>query len=211
MIKALFWDNDGTLVDTEKIFFQAYKIALKNAGVELTRDFYINKQLKENISILELARQSGLSEERVEDIQHEGCQLYEKLLEKGVPVLEGVRETLNALSDKFTMGIVTSSKKVHFEIIMKSTNLASYFDFFITREDVANEKPDPEPYILALKRTGFKPEECIVIEDSERGILAAKRAGIRCYAIPNDLTKYNNFSMADKVLADVRGLVSLLN
>jgi len=211
MIKAIFWDSDGTLVDTEKIFFKAYKIALKNAGVELTRDFYIHKQLKENISILELARERGLSEEEIANIQFEGYELYKEFLLKNVPVLNGVTETLEELFGKFTMGIVTSSKKTHFEIIMKSTKLAGYFDFFITREDVNNVKPDPESYILALKKTGLKPEECLVIEDSERGVLAAKRAGIQCYAVPNELTKYNNFSEADRILGRIEELVDLLS
>lgn len=211
MIKAIFWDSDGTLVDTESIFFKAYKIALKNVGVKLTQDFYIHKQLKENINILELAREKGLSEKEIEGVRFKGYELYEKLLLDDVPVLKGVKETLEKLSGKFSMGIVTSSKKTHFEIIMKSTKLASYFDFFITREDVKNEKPNPEPYILALKKVKLRPEECIVIEDSERGVLAAKKAGIPCYAIPNELTKYNDFSEADKVLKGIEELVDLLN
>jgi HAD superfamily hydrolase (TIGR01509 family) len=210
MIKAIFWDNDGTLVNTEPLFFEAYKQVLDQVGIKLTRDYYVNKQLKKNISILELARLKGLTEIEVENLKEEGYKKYSELLSKGVPVMKGVRYTLNKLSKKYLMGVVTSSRLEHFNSIMTSSGLSGFFDFSITREDVKHEKPSPESYLLAIKKTGFNPSECIAIEDSERGVVAAKAANLTCYAIPNILTRENDFSMSDFVLNSAEEIFDFL-
>ena len=107
------------------------------------------------------------------------------------------------------MGIVTSSRKDHFEIIHKQTGFLKYFDFIVTSEDVKNTKPDPEPYLKALELSGMKKEECIVVEDSERGLRAAIAAGLKCYIIPTELTKNSDFTGAEKVLNNIKEILSL--
>ena len=76
--------------------------------------------------------------------------------------------------------------------------------------DYAKSKPAPDPYLKAVELSGFTKEECIAVEDSERGLLAAKNAGIRCYVIPTELTKYSNFNSADKILGNISELPDLL-
>ena len=84
---------------------------------------------------------------------------------------------------------------------------AYYFDFVLTCEDYKKSKPDPEPFLTAIKRTGLKREHCIIVEDSERGLDAAKAAGIRCIVVPHNLTRDNNFSGAYRVLDSIREVV----
>ena len=178
VLKAIFWDNDGTLVDTEPLFFEATKQVLAEVGVNLSMDFYINKQLKLNISTYELAREKGVSEDKIMELKQRRNQIFMDSLEKGIEPMDGVVAVLEALENKYLMGIVTSSRLDHFEMIMRSAGIKKYFDFIITKEDITNEKPDPEPYLLALERTGLKPEQCLVIEDSERGVVSAKAANV---------------------------------
>lgn len=109
------------------------------------------------------------------------------------------------------MGIVTSSRKEHFEIIHRSSGLLKYFDFFLTGEHYTKFKPNPEPYLLAVERSGCKKEECLAIEDSERGLTSAKSAGIYCYVIPTELTRGGNFSSADKVLGNIKEIITELS
>jgi len=110
------------------------------------------------------------------------------------------------------MGIVSSSRKVHFDEIMRSANIKHYFDFFVVGEDIheSRHKPHPDQYLKALKMTGIRPEEGLAIEDSERGVIAAKAAGLTCFAVPTVLSRGGDFSKADKVLKNIRELIPLI-
>ena len=109
------------------------------------------------------------------------------------------------------MGIVTSSRREHFEVIHAGTNLLPYFDFVLMREDYTHSKPDPEPYLTAMAQNGLSAEECVVIEDSERGLRAALAAGLRCIVIPQGLTRGLDFTGALAVLDDIRQLPPLID
>ena len=108
------------------------------------------------------------------------------------------------------MGIVTSSRRDHFEIIHSSTGFRKYFDFEITSDECNETKPSPKPYLIALEKSGFDKAECLIIEDSERGLKAAIAAGIKCYVIPTELTKNSDFTGAAKILNNINELISEL-
>jgi beta-phosphoglucomutase-like phosphatase (HAD superfamily) len=78
-----------------------------------------------------------------------------------------------------------------------------FFNFVLTREDYGKPKPNPDPFQAAIIRKGLQPEHCIIVEDSERGLAAAKAAGIRCIVVPNALALGSNFSGAYRVLENV--------
>ena len=82
-----------------------------------------------------------------------------------------------------------------------------YFQFALTSGDYKNSKPHPEPYLKALERSGCRREECLVIEDSERGLIAAREAGLRCIVVPSELTRGRNFDGAYKVLESLTELL----
>jgi HAD superfamily hydrolase (TIGR01509 family) len=84
------------------------------------------------------------------------------------------------------MGIVTSSRSDHFALIHQRTGFLPYFRFVLTAGDYSRSKPDPDPYLRAIERSGVERDECLVIEDSERGLIAATAAGIRCIIVPNE-------------------------
>ena len=93
---------------------------------------------------------------------------------------------------------------------MEKTGLRRSFDFVITGDDVKKHKPDPEPYLKATEVSGQKKEHCLVLEDSFRGVQAAKAAGLTCFAVPDELTRVQDFSIADKILKSIRELPCLL-
>ena len=206
MLKAIFWDNDGVLVDTEEQYFSATRDILTKAGIDLSRDLFIKISLKQGRSAFDLAAEQGISPEKIIQLRSERNQRYSELLRNKVHVLDGVEDTLSQLHGKILMGVVTNSRREHFEIIHTSTGLLHYFDFVLTCEDYKKSKPDPEPFLTAIKRTGLKREHCIIVEDSERGLDAAKAAGIRCIVVPNNLTRDNNFSGAYRVLDSIHQL-----
>ncbi|MDD5099931.1 MAG: HAD family phosphatase [Syntrophales bacterium] len=204
MIRAIFWDNDGVLVDTEKLYFQATRELLQKAGVELTEALFRRISLQEGRSAFDLALEKGVSQKQIDRLHEERNRRYTELVEEGVRILDGVEETLAKLSGRVLQAIVTSSRRAHFDAIHAGTGLRSHFDFILTREDYLLSKPDPEPYRLAVTRSGFRPEECLVVEDSERGLRAAFAAGIRCIVVPNDLTRGGAFAGAWRVLPSCR-------
>lgn len=210
-IKAVFFDNDGVLVDTEKFYFEANQFVFAKHGIELTAKDYVENFLKKGRGTWHLLKDKNYSEEMISELRAERNEIYLKLITEKSEAIDGAEEVLMRLHGKVLIGIVTSSRKDHFEAIHNRTGFKKYFDFVLTSDDTQNVKPDPEPYLKALERSGFKKDECVIIEDSERGLKAALGAGIRCYIIPTQLTRSSNFTGAEKVLSGIKEIVSAAN
>jgi len=209
MIKGVFWDNDGILVDTEPLYFRASREVLSRYGVDLTLQQFIEISLTAGSSLFDLVADS-LPAQEIDLARRARDERYGELLQEETTALPGGEETLVALHGKVRMAIVTSSRPEHFALIHEKSGLLKYFDFVLTRDDYTFSKPHPEPYLAALTRSGLAREECRVIEDSERGLLAACRAGLRCFVIPGKLTRTGDFSSAERVLADIREVPAAL-
>jgi HAD superfamily hydrolase (TIGR01509 family) len=203
VIEAIFWDNDGVLVDTEHLYFEATRRALSSAGVVLTEALFHELFLVQDRGAWHLAAAAGVAPDGLARLRSERDALYRELLQRDGLVLHGVEAALSRLAARFRMAVVTSSRGDHFEVIHRRTNLLRFFEFVLTREHYARSKPDPEPYLAALARVGLPPSACLVIEDSERGLRAAKAAGLACWVIPTALTRAGDFRAADRVLASV--------
>lgn len=210
MVKAILWDNDGILVDTEHLYFLATKLVFEKIGLTLSEENYIDLFLIKSKGAWHLLEELGYKPEEIAQFRNERNAAYSSFLSDGIIPIEGVEEVLGNLHGKYAMGVVTSSRKEHFHIIHNSTGLLKYFDFVIAKGDYRNSKPDPEPYEVAVKRTGFQAHECIAVEDSQRGLAAASAAGVRCVVIPNALTKNCDFTGASKVLNNIREIIPLL-
>jgi HAD superfamily hydrolase (TIGR01509 family) len=209
--KALLWDNDGVLVNTEILYFQATKQVFRTLGVELTEERYHKFFLKESSGTLHLAMENGLPPEITDGLRTERDRIYTQMLQTENLTRLGVEQVLTSLQKKVLMGVVTSSHADNFKIIHDRTGFCRFFDFVITGDDVNETKPSPEPYLMAVQRAGCTPQECVAIEDSERGLLSAKAAGIECWVIPTELTRYGDFSMADKVLTSVADVARFIH
>tara|TARA_R110002049_G_scaffold296396_3_gene484458 strand:- start:441 stop:782 length:342 start_codon:yes stop_codon:yes gene_type:complete len=109
------------------------------------------------------------------------------------------------------MAIVTTSTRPHFEVIHNHRNLVPYMAFVLTREDYVSSKPNPEPYLLAMEKFGARAEECLVVEDSQRGLQAALAAGIDCAVVHNPFTANHDFTGAKYRLDSLDELPELLN
>lgn len=132
-----------------------------------------------------LAERKGYSPEKIETLRVRRNMLYRTYLRTQPLVIVGVEETLRTLSAEYTMGIVTTSTREHFDIIHEKSGLRDFFDFFITVDDVSRCKPDPEPYEKAVERAGATREKCLAVGDSRRGLASALAAGLRCIVVPS--------------------------
>jgi HAD superfamily hydrolase (TIGR01509 family) len=205
VLKAILWDNDGVLVDTEKLYFQAGRERVEKEGVELTTDKFIEQSLKKGMSVFDVLPNQDL--EYIDRLRVERDARYSELLHTELEVIDGARETLVALQGRVRMGVVTGAHREHFDIIHSQTHMLPFFEFVLAREDYEKSKPDPDAYLTAMRLHGLKPEECIVVEDSERGCKAAADAGLRVFVVPNELSQDGDFSPAYKILNNVREVV----
>ncbi len=208
MVEAILWDNDGVLVDTECLFFESTRHILARIGVDLSLDKFLDLSMRQGRSAFQLAAARGWGERQIADLKRERDLLYSDMLRTQTRVLPGVTETLKLLHGRTRMAVVTSSQKQHFDVMHATIGLTGYFEFVLAREDYKETKPSPEPYLLALDTLRMKAEKCVAVEDSERGLAAARAAGLRCLVIPNDMTRNCGFQGATAILS---GAVDVLD
>ncbi|RPI79912.1 MAG: HAD family phosphatase [Desulfobacteraceae bacterium] len=199
MLKAVFFDNDGVLVETEHLYFKATREVFDRKGIVLTEEMYVEYLLRRGTGAWFLLEQKGCSAQEVESLRRERNRIYTELVQSEPILIAGVEAALKRLYGKALMGIVTSSRRDHFEIIHSRTGILPYFIFCLTIEDYEKAKPDPDPYLKAIEKSGLKPDECLAVEDSERGLLAAVAAGLRCMVVPRGLTGNGRFDKAHRV------------
>ena len=207
MIKAVLFDNDGVLVDTESLYFEAGRTTLTEIGIDLTLEIYQELSLRRGQSVMELAAERGLDPAEIAALREERDRRYARSLEKGIPLIPGAREAVAQLrQDGKRLAIVTTCPKRHFDIQHRRTGLLSEFELILVREDYRRSKPHPDSYAMAVQRLGLDPDSCVAIEDTQRGIEAATGAGVRCFACKSHMTTGVSFEGAIRVLNSVREL-----
>jgi len=196
--KAILWDNDGVLVDSERLFYQANRDFFRLHGIELTPRQFFDWYLLDDCGAWHLL---GVSGAQIEPLREQRNVIYNRLLQEATNLeVPGMADLLVQLGKCLRMGIVTSSRRVDFLTIHTRLTLLPHFEFVLTGEDYAHGKPSPEPYLLGLERLGMTADECLVIEDSPRGLQAAMAAGIDCIVIRSALTEGYDFSGAKAVV-----------
>lgn len=201
---AIFFDNDGVLVDTEPLFLQATREILAGVGVDVTAELYHEISMRQGRSVFELV---SASDEEILRLRATRNERYGALIDEGVRVLDGVRETLTRLHGTLPLAIVTSSDRSNFDRMHAQTGLVRYFELVVAEGDYTDHKPHPEPYRVAAERLGVDPARCLAIEDTERGLVSATRAGMTCITIPNELTRTADFGAAHRVLDTMHDLL----
>lgn len=211
MIKAIFFDMDGVLVDSEPLHFEAHKKALENFGVTLTLNDYMDFGVaKGDENLYEKAAQKYgvvIDEDKISEIKK---QIYKEIFAHNGEIIDGVKETLAELFVKYDLAIVSSGAKDVVRYVLEKSELFEYFKFIVTGDDVKNVKPHPDVYLKAMELAGVNGDECVAIEDSQSGVEAAKNAGIRCIAIPNNFTKNQDLSLANQTVSSARELQKVI-
>jgi HAD superfamily hydrolase (TIGR01509 family) len=209
MKQFILFDNDGVLVETELWYFRANEKAMKELGVTLELEYYL-ELMKHGGNWWELAQEKGVTVEEINRARERRSGYYQHYLRSENIFIDGVEEVLSELSNDYRMGIVTTSRRVDFELIHHEKKLARYMDFILCEEDYPRAKPHPDPYLKGLERFGAQAHEAIVIEDSQRGLTAAVSAGIECAIVKNDFTSSHDFSAATYRIDSLRDLGALL-
>lgn len=196
MLKAVIFDFDGIIVDTEPIHFQAFQDVLQPIGLGYSWDEYLHTYIgfDDRDAFREAFASSGknLTDEILSDLISQKAEIFEKIVKRGVQPFPGVIALISSLSGSLPLALCSGALKRDIEPILEQFDLLGSFDVMVTADDVQASKPDPESYILALQRlvavypsTNILPQECLAIEDTPAGIASASGAGLNVIAISN--------------------------
>ncbi|RXK13896.1 HAD family hydrolase [Halarcobacter mediterraneus] len=207
--KFILFDNDGVLVETENWYYEANVLALKEVGITLELDRYLEIMARGGTA-WELAFEQNIAQNIVDKQREKRDLIYQDfLLTKNIEI-PNVQKILNDLAKNYKMAIITTSRRVDFDLIHKNRGIVDFMDFTLCVEEYKRAKPYPDPYLAGLKRFNAKKEETIVVEDSQRGLSSAYNAGIDCIIVHNEFTKSHDFSKATYHIKKLEQLEKIL-
>jgi beta-phosphoglucomutase-like phosphatase (HAD superfamily) len=212
-LRAVLFDFDGVLVDSEPLHFGSLRDALLPEGIALDEDEYKRSYLAyDDRGAIRLALERHgrpCSLEHVEAIARRKAQDFQRLLPQ-VPFFAGARELVRSLAEVMPVAIASGALRGEIEAILKTGGLYEPFSTVVGADDVHRGKPDPEPYLTAMRRLhyrapGLEPSQCLVFEDSVPGILSARAAGMTVVGVTNSYPAAK-LNLAHRVVDSLEGL-----
>ncbi len=189
MIKAIIFDNDGVVIDSGDIDFLAWVKIFSEFDKNLTREIY--KEYSGMTGVEISMKYLGKTREEGEKLQDKKEEYFEDLVkEHGLKEIKGLREFLDkVVNSGLKTALATAGTRIKAEFTLGHLGIREKFNVLVTANDVSKGKPDPETFLKAAELLQCKPEECVVIEDSRKGIKAAKKGGIKAIGITTAQTK----------------------
>ncbi len=203
MLKAVIFDMDGVIVDTMDLHFEAAAQVLNEAGANVTKETlrkFDTTRSKEAFSAILPAKGEGEVRGLVDE-------KYRRLarMAAGIRPYPGFMNFFGQAGKKYPVAVVSSSVRSFVESVLSGIGIRGKVRVALGGDDVQNGKPDPEGYILAAKRLGVEPRDCLVVEDSLYGVMSAKAAGMKVVAVTNTYERHFLLD-ADIVVGSLAGL-----
>lgn len=204
MLKAVIFDMDGVIIDSEPTHMKLENETYKKLGIEITEDEHHSfVGATSNYMWEALKNKYKLNQTLEELIEYDRNKYFKHLNsdECDIMLIEGVKELIQELHENgVKLAIASSSPLDVIDAIAKKFQIEEYFEAFVTGDYVKRSKPEPDIFIFAAEKLGVNAENCIVIEDSHNGVIAAKKAGMKCVGINSDPEGTQDISMADLVI-----------
>lgn len=207
MIKAVIYDVDGTMVDSEPLHIAAWDKALQSYNHQLN-------DLSENLRATMAGKKPAvIAQEMVDDLKlpidsetllTKKTEIFMELIKTDLQGMPGIVDSVHRLKEAgYKLGIGTSLSREYLTIVLHNLNVQQFFDVIVTGDEIKNGKPHPETYLMVAEKLGVNPAECVVIEDANTGIKSAKAAGCVCIAITNPNALPQDTALADKVISSL--------
>lgn len=211
-IKAVFFDFDGILVDTEWAIYQAWLKCFSLENQPLPLEIYtrcIGSDFATWSPKTHLEELTGKTFDWDALDASRQNEIVAELAEEGA--MPGVTEVLDLLRERgIPLAVVSSSSHFWVDGWLNKLGIFSYFDHVVCRGDAPRIKPAPDLWIEAARRFSLDPAQCLAIEDSRNGLVSAKEASLQVWAVPNRVTQCLDFSEADRVLGSLTEMISIL-
>lgn len=187
MIRAVVFDFDGVIVDSEPLHLRAYQTVMSAMGATLTADEYYTRYLGYNDEdmLRRLAHDRGwqIDDARLGALLAEKMRLFDEIIETTDVLYPGARECVERLAAEFPLGIASGALPHEIRMMLARAGLAPRFRFIVGSGDTPNSKPAPDPYQRAAELHGIPAGECVAIEDSRWGLESARTAGMKTIGV----------------------------
>jgi len=213
MLKAVIFDFDGVITDSEILHLRSFNRVLAQYGIEIpTRDYYKEYLGLTDVDCFNLVAersQPRLDGQKIENLVLQKNQIFEELAQTEGKIIEGVRDFLEMLKENnVPMAICSGAVRAEIELILEQARLRHFFTVIVSAEQVKKGKPNPDGFLLTLRKLNnnrqhlITAEQCVVIEDSHWGLEAAKKAGMHTVAVTNSYDA-DELSLAEKIIAQL--------
>lgn len=213
MDKAVIFDLDGVLIETEPETFKFYKDYLKQKfGIILSNESFEKKAGRKSVDFFnDVLTPSQREQVNVQKLTEFKREQFEKYFTKFVKPVFGAKEVISRLSvSGYSLALASQNEKRMIDTAIDYLQVRPYFNLILSLDDISKKKPDPEIYILAMKKLGVTPNKTIVVEDSEAGILAGKAAGATVIALRHPYTPKAHLKQASHIIGDLKEIFKFL-
>ena len=207
--KAVLWDFDGVIVDTEWPIYQAWQSFFEKNGQDLSLEMYV-KCIGSDFATWSPEKYLEELTGRTFDWEAEGVTRNVEIRRRleDATVNPGIVDVWTAMRDAgLRLAVVSSSSHDWVDGWLEKLNLTDFIETTVCRGDVPRIKPAPDLYLEGARQVGFSPGECLVIEDSLNGLISAQAAGCDCCVVPNQITQILDFPGAKVRIDDIRELL----
>lgn len=185
-IKAILFDHDGTIVDSEQAHFEMWRDVLREYGVVLSHEEYTNQYagIPTTSNAVTIVENHMINATPAQLAQAKAEATNQYLSEQAFPLMDGAFDSVRYFYERgYQIGIVTGAGREGVDVTLKEHGFDKYVSVVVSGDDVTNSKPAPDCYLLAAERLGVEPSECLALEDTYNGSLAAIGAGIKCVGV----------------------------
>ena len=209
--KAVIFDMDGVLVDSEPAYWKAEEELAREYDKEVSVETLLKMMGRPAIESMKIfANDLGLKDSP-DILYKKRDEKYIKIIETELKPMDGVIEVLKGLkSNGLKTAVATAACKELLNIQLSKIGILNNFDFLLSGNDIKDGKPHPEIYLKTVSLFGLKPDECVVVEDSPSGIEAGIKAGCFTVAFPNKYQDMSNLPKADMIITNIKEILSIL-
>ncbi len=205
MMKAVIFDMDGVISDSEPCHVEAEKFLFKDYGLELSTEYlqtFMGKYVTDLLGGIIADHHLNVDVNALLPIHQKN--LVQSYWDHALPIDGALPLIENLVHSNISLGLASSSAHLLIDVVLEKFQLRSFFKAVVSGEDVTKTKPNPDIFIETAKRLDVKPEDCLVIEDSNAGVRAAKSAGMYCIGYRSENSGNQDLSTADTIVDDLK-------